>query len=200
MRLNRRSLLTGSTLLTAGALIPLSACSTDSETTNRVNELNRKRFTTADGDNLRWKPEDRPEAPEFKGDTLDGDNLSSHDYPDTLLVVNFWGSWCTPCREEAPALAASSEKWRDEGVQFIGINIRDTPDKARAFEDRFGITYPSIDNPSGSIANQFIDIGVNPNTIPTTLLIDTSGRVASIWRQPLDADTLDDDIEKVLAT
>ncbi|MFC4334930.1 TlpA family protein disulfide reductase [Salininema proteolyticum] len=198
MALSRRALLTRAAIVPAAALIPLAGCS-GSDDSNKVNEINRARYTNADGGNLRWDDPDRPQAPDVSGETLEGDHIAATDFTGQLVVVNFWGSWCPPCRREAPHLVDSAEKWQPGGdVQFLGVNIRDSVDSGNAFEERFGVPYSSINDPGGAIANKFAEVGVSPTDIPATILIDPSGNIASIWRQPIDEKTLNDDIEKVL--
>ncbi len=101
-------------------------------------------YITADGVVEQIEVADRREMPPFEGDTLDGGHFDTDEHARAVLVINVWGSWCPPCREEAPALQRVWEETRDRGVQFIGLNIRDNDAAAVAFEREFGITYPSI--------------------------------------------------------
>lgn len=94
----------------------------------------------------------RRPAPTMSGRTLDGARLSTADLKARLLVVNVWASWCGPCEEEAPTLAAVDAEFRDRGVRFVGINVRDDLASAREFNARFSIRYPSIVDQDGSIA------------------------------------------------
>jgi thiol-disulfide isomerase/thioredoxin len=119
-------------------------------------------------------------APDFTGTTLTGSTLHLGTYRDgEVLVLNFWGSWCVPCREETPMLAAMAAKDARDGarVRFLGVDEQDTPANALAFDQDFGVTYPSIDDSSAAITLDFE--GVVPiSSTPTTVIIDTSGRVA----------------------
>jgi cytochrome c biogenesis protein CcmG/thiol:disulfide interchange protein DsbE len=84
-------------------------------------------------------------APEFDLPLLDGSgSLSSDDLRGSPVVVNFWASWCIPCREEAPLLQRAWRQYRDEGVVFLGVNINDAKSDARRFVEKFGITYPTV--------------------------------------------------------
>ena len=124
-------------------------------------------------------PEKRQPAPVVHGPAVSGTGtISSADYPGKVLVLNVWGSWCAPCRKEAPDLEAAAVETRDV-AQFIGINIRDNnPATPRAFVRAFKVTYPHIYDPSGAQLVKFG--GVLPaNGIPTTLVIDREGRVAA---------------------
>jgi thiol-disulfide isomerase/thioredoxin len=120
---------------------------------------------------------DRKAAPTLTGKDLDGRPFSSADYAGKTLVVNVWGSWCPPCREEAPALKKVSKDYASKGVQFIGIDIRDDASSANAFNRTTGITYPSLDDPSNLNGLRF-STSLPAQAIPTTWIIDSKGRVA----------------------
>ena len=90
----------------------------------------------------------RPLAPEFTGTTLTGSKLSFSSYRGQVVVLNFWGSWCVPCREEASTLSYVAAQYQPSGVSFLGVDVRDTVASAEAFANRFHITYPSVSDPS----------------------------------------------------
>ncbi|CAM3379094.1 TlpA family protein disulfide reductase [Stackebrandtia soli] len=142
-------------------------------------------------------PEERPDAPELSGEDLEGNAVDAADFDGQVVVVNFWASWCAPCRREGPELVDAADETADDGVLFIGINIRDDRPKAIAFEEALGVEYPSLFDPAGRLALQFE--GVPPNTIPATIIIDAEGRIAAIFRQELTRSTLVDAIGDVLA-
>jgi thiol-disulfide isomerase/thioredoxin len=119
----------------------------------------------------------RPDAPAVTGTTIGGQRLSLAAYRGDTIVLNFWGSWCAPCRAEAPALGQLARKLAIENVRFIGIDIRDQPDSALAFMQTFNVGYPSLNDPDDEIALEFHST-VPPASIPTTLVIDRSGRIA----------------------
>ncbi|WP_035738917.1 TlpA family protein disulfide reductase [Glycomyces arizonensis] len=187
-------------LLAALPLLGLAACTEGGDNANRVNEINRDRFVSGDGSNYRWDdPDSRPEAPAVTGESLTGDPLDTGDWAGSVVVMNFWGSWCAPCRAEAEYLAEAAEHFADEDVEFVGVNIRDSVDAALAFEQRYGIAYPSFNDASGAIALQFIEYDISPTTIPATFVIDREMRVFSVWREEFkDAETLIADINQVL--
>ncbi len=120
----------------------------------------------------------RPAAPSVSGTTINGQRLSLSAYHGDTIVLNFWGSWCAPCRAEAPALAQLARKLGPEHVRFVGIDIRDQPDSAEAFMQTFNVDYPSLNDPGDEIALEFHST-VPPAAIPTTLVIDRSGRIAA---------------------
>src|SRR5580693_10564331 len=118
----------------------------------------------------------RPLAPEFTGTTLTGSKLSFSSYRGQVVVLNFWGSWCDPCREEAPTLAVVAQQYQS-AVTFLGVDERDTTASAEAFTRNFGITYPSLNDPSQEIALDFTAVVPLEGT-PTTLVIDRTGHIA----------------------
>jgi cytochrome c biogenesis protein CcmG/thiol:disulfide interchange protein DsbE len=110
-------------------------------------------------------------APEFELPTLSGDTLSSDDLKGHLVVVNFWASWCLPCREEAPLLERTWRQYRDEGVIFVGVNIKDAESDAKAFVDEFDITYPMVRDLDQELTRAF---GVRG--LPETFFVDHEWR------------------------
>ena len=125
-----------------------------------------------------YQPGSRPQAPAVTGTTLAGRPLSLRSYRGHIVVLNFWASWCAPCREEAPALAALARHFQSAGVRFIGVDIQDNVASAEAFVRTFGIGYPSLNDPGDQIALAFR--AAVPAAIPSTLVIDGSGRVAAL--------------------
>jgi peroxiredoxin len=119
----------------------------------------------------------RPLAPGFTATTLTGSRLSLSSYRGRVVVLNFWGSWCVPCREEAPALAVAAQQYRPAGVAFLGVDVRDTTASAQAFVRSFGITYPSVSDSSSQITLDFTAVVPIAGT-PTTLVIDRTGHIA----------------------
>ena len=121
---------------------------------------------------------DRGAAVVVRGDSLTGAPLSTEDLRGDVVVLNVWGSWCAPCRDEAPVLSDAAREHADRGVSFLGINVRDNAAAALAFEKRFGIDYPSIADVDGRAllsVNQYVPA----NAVPVTLLLDRQGRVAA---------------------
>lgn len=113
---------------------------------------------------------------DLQGPTIDGGSLSLRTLRGHVLVLNVWGSWCAPCREEAPDLAAISQETYARGVRFVGIDTRDNPASARAFERRYGITYPSFDDQDGQVLARLTGI-VPIGAVPSTIVVDREGIV-----------------------
>jgi len=143
---------------------------------------------------------ERKEPGEVAGETLDGEPIALSDFAGQIVVVNVWGSWCAPCRAEAPMLAEAARDLADEDVAFLGIDSRDpSRSAAQAFVRRFGLPYPSIYDQQGETLLAFRGT-LNPNAIPSTVIIDREGRVAASVLGEITRTTLYDLVEEVEAT
>jgi DsbE subfamily thiol:disulfide oxidoreductase len=137
--------------------------------------------------------DDRP-APDFRLPALDGSGeIAMSDFRGDVVVLNFWATWCGPCRREAPGLQSTWEADRDQGVQFLGVNYRDDRAAARAYGREFGITYPSVFDPAGELAFSYELVG-----LPTTFIIDRDGRIVYRFVGYIDAAILQDALDDVL--
>lgn len=135
-------------------------------------------FVTGDGSITVIAVDERRPAPVIEGETLDGGRWSSEAVENKVIVYNVWGSWCGPCKAEAPALQAVAEQTADKAV-LIGLNTRDLDRAApQAFVRNNGITFPSIFDPDGSVLLAFAG-ALPPTAIPSTLLVDPQGRMAA---------------------
>jgi thiol-disulfide isomerase/thioredoxin len=135
---------------------------------------------------------------EVAGATVDGDEVSLADHLGKVVVMPVWGSWCAPCRAEAPMLADAARDLEDDGVVFLGINSRDeNTSKVQAFEERFDIPYESIYDPAGKTLLSFHGV-LPPQTIPSFVFIDTEGKVAARVLGEIDSSTLYGVVEDVL--
>ncbi len=155
-------------------------------------------YVSADGTVTTVDAGDRAAAPVLTGTDLDGEPLSTEDFAGTVMVINVWGSWCPPCRAEAPVLAELSQTYAGQ-VQFLGIVNRSKDAAARAFNETYGITYPSFSDAGGSLELRFVD-SLPSQAIPTTWVVDADGKVAARILDEVDASTLGSIIDDVLAS
>jgi len=141
------------------------------------------RFVAGTGESTVIPAGRRGAAPAVEGELLDGAALRLSALRGKVVVLNFWGSWCAPCRAEAPELQAVYEQAKASGVAFVGVNVKDDRQSAVAFERNKHVTYPSLYDPSGRVAVRFRDYP--PNAIPSTIVLDRQGRVAAVFLRPL---------------
>lgn len=125
-----------------------------------------------------YSPAERSAAPDIAGTTLDGEELALSDLRGNVVVINVWGSWCGPCREEAPDLARIARQTADDGVRFVGIDTRDNLAAAKAFVRAFEIPYPSWFDEDGRLLLEFSGI-IPVGAVPSTVVIDPEGRIAA---------------------
>ncbi|MEU6848564.1 TlpA disulfide reductase family protein [Actinacidiphila alni] len=195
--LRRRSLRSAAVLAGAAAIaMTTAACSSTSGTSGAGNT----NFVGGTGEINVVKAADRKPAPDISGKTLTGAKDSLAAYKGKVVVVNIWGSWCAPCRAEAPNLVKVANADKDKGVQFLGINTRDLEvSNAKSFDKRFDIPYPSFFDPYGSLILRFPKGSLNPQTLPATLVIDRQGKVAVRALKPLSEDDLNSIIDPLVA-
>lgn len=175
MAITRRAALLGSVALLAGCTSP----SADTRTQSGLIPVAQRKA-----------------APKVGGELLEGGTFDLAAQKGHVVVVNFWASWCAPCRAEAADLQDVYKATKDSGVVFVGINTRDEKDKAIAFHDgRAG--YPSMFDPAGKIAMEFTD--VPPSATPSTLVIDAEGRIAAVTRGAIRKANLQPVVEQVAA-
>lgn len=146
-------------------------------TTAQDGSAGSNRFIAGSGAIQEIKPSDRKPPAQAAGTTLSGERLALSDFKGEVTVVNFWASWCAPCRGEAPSLEQVHSETKGKGVRFLGVAFKDGKVNAQAFERKFKITYPSLFDADGRLTLAFRD--VPPNAIPTTLVLDRQGRVAA---------------------
>ena len=135
-------------------------------------------FVAGDGSLIVLPADERQPAPDVTGTTLDGQTFNLADHRGEVVVLNVWASWCAPCRAEAATLVSSAADLTSKGVQFVGLDTRDSDTSARGFVDTFGIPYPNVIDRDGQIQLLFSDT-LPPQAIPSTLVIDRQGRVAA---------------------
>ena len=136
-------------------------------------------FTSSDGRIKEIGPGQRGRPITFTGVLEDGKTVTSAPYRGKVLVLNTWYAACPPCRAEARDLQAVYQRFRSEGVDFLGVNLRDEAPTARAFEKEFGVTYPTTLDAGPGTMQLALTGQAAPNAVPTTLVLDRKGRVAA---------------------
>jgi len=134
-----------------------------------------------------------PEAKDFTLKRLNGDgSLQLSSLRGRVVVVNFWASWCNPCKREAPLFQSASERYRSR-VAFVGVDTTDFSGDARGFLDRYGVTYPNVRDPNGRVLHKY---GGLP--IPRTYVINRTGRVVGYIFGETRRDRLEREIQMAL--
>jgi thiol-disulfide isomerase/thioredoxin len=178
--------------------LSLAGCASD-PLAEQFRSGDSKNYIAGDGTVTEFASEQRPTFLPFSGETESGQMLDSEALAGQVVVMNWWYSACAPCRAEAPDLQALYEEFQDQGVQFVGVNVRDTSQTALAFDRKFGISFPSImDAQTGNVSLAFQGV-VSPQAVPTTLVIDKQGKVASRILGRIDPSILRTLIETVVA-
>jgi thiol-disulfide isomerase/thioredoxin len=133
-------------------------------------------------------------APALSGTTLAGAPWDASALKGHVAVVDFWASWCGPCRAQQPELDKLAAAYGPRGVVFVGVDMRDDPAQGRAYEARFAVTYPSLDDPSSGLASTW-----NVPAPPSTLVLDASGTVREHVLGGVDAASLGALLGKLLS-
>lgn len=137
-----------------------------------------KGYVSGSGDVVEVAPGEREAPVTLSGRDLEGDPLSTEKFRGKPVVAVVWGSWCAPCRAEAPDVVAAAREIGDR-AQFVGINIRDaSTEQARSFVRTFDVPYPSYFSPDGQAMLAFSGT-LTPNSIPSFVVLDADGRVAA---------------------
>ncbi len=137
-----------------------------------------------------------PQAPSWTLERLNGEGeLSFESLRGKTVVLNFWASWCGPCRDEMPLLQAGSKRWQGKDVVFVGIDAKDVRGDARKFLARYRVTYQNVYDGKGSMIGRYGVTGY-----PETYFIDRTGKVRYRIAGPVrEAADIDDGIERALA-
>jgi thiol-disulfide isomerase/thioredoxin len=181
--------------LSAGlvAALLVAGCTTGSGAVE-VNNGGEFRFVAGTPSGEVIPEEERAAAPEFAGTLLGtGEEFDSSTLAGQVAVLNFWGSWCGPCRVETPEFSEVAAERAPDGVQFLGINVKEPSEQfALAFIERFDISFPSLHDPRGEVALAFRNYPAN--AVPSTIVLDPEGRVAAVYT----GEVAQDDLRRVL--
>ncbi|MGF1663891.1 MAG: TlpA family protein disulfide reductase [Kineosporiaceae bacterium] len=191
----------GALAMLAGLAVAVAGCTSDAGTPE-LRDAGDAGFVAGDGSVAVLPAADRDAPVEIAGETLDGEPLDLAGLRGGAVVLNVWGSWCAPCRAEAPDLVSAHDRLTADHpgeVAFVGLNIRDASAvNARRFEEGFGVPYPSLYDPDSLLLLQLRG-EIPPNAIPSTLVLDRSGAVAARVLGRVDEATLVGLVEDVLA-
>jgi len=172
------------------ALLAVAACTSPGSNGSYV-------FTSATALGKLIPAADRKPAGTFTGDLIDGGTLGTADLRGKVAVLNFWASWCAPCRIESPQLDLVYRRLKDKGVDFIGIDTKDAKSNARSFVHDFNISYPIVFDENGEIA---IRLGNLPaRGLPFSVLLDKAGKVAAVYVGELTAKDLQGPLDALRA-
>ncbi|MFD9461017.1 TlpA family protein disulfide reductase [Streptomyces sp. NPDC060027] len=144
---------------------------------------------------------DRSPVGSIEGETLKGKHLDVRDLRGKVVVINIWGSWCPPCRAEAPYFNKVAKEMKSKGVEFVGINTRDSGKRLpRAFEKEYGVSYESLYDPTGKlILSGFPKGTVSIQGVPATVILDKEGKIAARTFGGVDGTKLHKMIDPVVA-
>ncbi len=163
--------------LAVASLVALSGCAQD-KLAEQYRAGSGKNYIAGDGSITEVAVANRGAAIDFSATDLDGKPLSSAALTGKVVVVNFWYAGCAPCRAEAKDLEKVYSQFANQGVAFVGVNVRDSAETAKTFNETFGVSYPSVSDLDGKVQLAFSS-AVAPNAVPTTLVLDKKGRVAA---------------------
>ena len=187
----------------AGAftMLLLVGCSYNSPTGDAPSQAREFTFVAPGGQTRIFydPPAQRGAVTGLSGESLlePGTTVGLEDFPGQVVVLNIWGAWCGPCREEMPGLQQIHEQMQPRGVTLLGIDVRDDADAARDFMRDRGFTYPSIyDNPGRSLTALS---GFPRNTVPATVVLDRRHRVAAVFLTALRVSELLPVVQRIAA-
>ena len=184
-------------IILAAFVLTSSGCATDS-LAEQFREGDNKNYIAGDGTVTEFAFGSRPKAADWSGVSESGDNLSSNQLTGVITVMNFWYAGCAPCRVEMPELIELQDQFLSDEVQFIGVNVRDTPETALAFARQVNLNFPSVmDAKTGSVVLGFTGV-VTPQAVPTTLVIDSEGNVSARVLGRIDKGILEELIKTVV--
>ncbi|GBD13129.1 Thiol-disulfide oxidoreductase ResA [bacterium HR24] len=132
-------------------------------------------------------------APDFVLPTLDGRDLRLSDLRGQAVVLNFWATWCSPCRREMPLLVGAYRQFREQGLVVVAVNVQEDEESVRRFAREFGLPFPVALDKSGDVTGAYRLLG-----LPTTFFIDRQGVVRSVFRGPFVASGQGKDVQEAI--
>jgi peroxiredoxin len=136
--------------------------------------------------------QDHP-APDFRLTTLEGDELALSDLRGQVVLVNFWATWCPPCRAEMPAIQSAYEQYDEQGFTVLAVNMREQPQQVQQFMQQYELTFPALLDSTGSVGGQY-----RANVLPSSFFVDRQGIIRSVYRGPVSHGIITGVVEQLL--
>jgi len=162
------------------AALALAGCSSSNDDLSRqYGSGTTQNYISGTGAVTEVAADERTEPVDFTTKDTDGDTISAKDLRGKVVVLNFWYAGCPPCRAEAKYLNQVHDEYADDGVVFVGVNVRDEEGTAAAFERTFGTDYPTVLDARDGTVQLALSGQIAPNAVPATIVLDERGRVAA---------------------
>ncbi|MGD8175125.1 TlpA disulfide reductase family protein [Marinimicrobium sp. ARAG 43.8] len=116
-------------------------------------------------------------APDFTLESFEGESISLADQRGKVVMLNFWASWCAPCRKEMPLLDAMYQEYEEDGFVLLGVNVEQNTEAAKAFLEKLPVSFPILADPSSEVSRRY-----QVNAMPTTVVVDARGQVRHVNR------------------
>ncbi len=142
-------------------------------------------------------PEEGRAGPDFLLERLGGSEVRLSDLQGKPVLLNFWASWCPPCKEEMPEIVAAYERYKDDGLVVVAVNLQEADAKISDFAQRFGMDFPIVIDRSGNVGEAW-RIGGAFQGLPSSYFIDSSGVVRSVFNQPLTTESIEQGLADIL--
>lgn len=133
-------------------------------------------------------------APAFTLPTLEGEQFKLSDYKGKVVMVNFWASWCEPCRVEMPEIQKAYETYKDQGLVVVGVNLRENEITVDGFAQSYGLTFPIALDKDGKVAVNSYKV----KPLPTTFFIDREGVLRSKAEMPMSFEFIEETLKPLL--
>jgi peroxiredoxin len=149
--------------------------------------------TASDSTGLEVAPRKGKIAPDFTLVDLDGNEVSLSDFRGQPVLINFWATWCPPCRTEMPDIAAAYEEHRDKELVVLAVNVEESADNVRGFADEDKVSFPVLLDGDGAVARQY-----RVRALPTSFFINRDGVIADVFYGGMSRKKLDGFLDKIL--